>query len=332
MSKLVENILEILLSLCIVVGLLYVAFYVKPTVTVPAYSPTLFGHRDHYYSIVSPRKEQQVIWAAGNNGRVIRSDNAGKDWRIQDTGTKRNLQSLAPWDANSAIAIGDLATVLITDDAGKSWTEVPVEVYEYGDQLLQVCIDPERDQAWISGTMATVMKSSDHGHSWRMVHPKEDLAWNDITVAPDGSVWVVGEFGRMQRSLDDGASWQEITVPAEGSSLMAIAFSGHQQGMAVGLSGLIIRSGDGGKTWSRVDDVSKAHFFDVAWNGHGFVAVGNNGVLAHFTPDGVVEDVARVSANNSGWYTQLTPLSDDDYLIAGIDVGRRTGGKWNVYQ
>jgi photosystem II stability/assembly factor-like uncharacterized protein len=332
MNKLVENVLEILLSLLIVGGLLYVAFYVKPTVTVPEYTPTLFEYRDHYYGVVSPDQDHSVIWAVGNNGRVIRSDNAGKDWHIQDTGTKHDLQSISAWDSDSAIVVGDLATVLTTDDGGESWSKVPIEVYEFGDQLLQVFVDSASGQAWISGTMGTVIRSSDRGKTWSMAHEQEDLAWNDVTVAPDGSVWVVGEFGRMQRSRDDGASWQEVEAPAAGSSLMAMAFSDQQHGFAVGLSGIVVHTSDSGDSWSLVEDVTQAHFFDVSWDGQQFVAVGDNGVMANFSAKGELLQAGRIHPDNSLWYTQITPLSAASYLIAGYNLGIYSGKNWNVYQ
>ena len=332
MNKLAENILEILVSLFIVGGLLYVAFYVKPTVTVPDYTPTMFAYRDLYYGVISPDTDKQVIWAVGNNGRIIRSDNAGKDWRIQETATKHDLQAIAAWDSKSAIVVGDLSTVLTTDDGGESWTMVPIQVYEFGDQLLQVYVDSTTGRAWLSGTMGTVMKSDDRGKTWSMAHPQDDLAWNGITVAGDGSVWVVGEFGRMQRSADDGASWQEVEAPTSGSSLMSIAFSDHEHGIAVGLSGGVVYTGDGGQSWSRVEDVTQAHFFDVIWDGQQFVAVGDSGILANFSEDGQVHQVGRIHPDNSLWYTQVTPFSAATYLIAGANLGLHSGENWNVYQ
>jgi len=333
LSKILENILEILVSLLIVGGLLYVAFYVKPHVTVPEYSPTLFGYRDHYYGVVSPDSDNNVIWAVGNNGRVIRSDNAGADWRIQETGTKNHLQSIAAWDSDAAIVVGDLATVLITDDGGASWTRIPVEVREWGDQLLQVQIDHARGQAWITGTMGTVFRSVDRGRSWTMAHETEDLAWNGITVTESGRIWVVGEFGRLQRSDDDGATWEEIEAPTMGSSLMAIAFADPQNGMAVGLSGVVVRTSDGGDSWTLLEDVTQAHFFDVIWDGRQYVAVGDNGTLATFPAVGEQVNVGRVHPDNSLWYTQIASLAKTDgYLIAGTNLGLRRGSEWNVYQ
>ncbi len=332
MSRLIENTLEILVSLLIVGGLLYVAFYVKPTVTVPQYTPTIFGHRDHYYGVVSPDAEHRVFWAVGNNGRVIRSEGAGRGWSIQESGTEAHLQSIAAWDRQRAVVVGDLATVLVTEDGGQSWTRIPVKVREFGDQLLRVRIDREHGTVWLTGTMATVMKSSDQGRSWAMTHPEEDLAWNDVNFAPDGTVWLVGEFGRMQRSRDQGTSWEEVEVPSSGSSLMAIAFADPLHGLAVGLSGTVVSTTDGGDSWRAVEGVTDSHYFDVVWDGERFLAVGNNGVLARFAVTGEPEQVGRIHPDNSGWYTQISPLQDAGYLIAGNNLGLLQNDRWQAYE
>jgi len=331
MNKLISNSLEILFSLFIVCGLLFIAFYVKPTATVAKYEPTLFGYRDNYYSVASPLADGSVIWAVGNKGKIIRSDDSGTTWRIQESPTTSHLQDIAIWDEKSAIVAGDLASVLITDDAGQNWTPVEISVYQFGDQLLQVYIDHVKQQAWISGTMGGVLKSADKGKTWQLTHEEEDVAWNDIEVDRRGQVWVAGEFGRLQRSTDDGANWEEIEVPTTGSSLMAITFADEIHGVAVGLSGSIMRTENGGDDWTVVEDVTAAHLFDINWDGQQYVAVGNNGIIAYGSPDGSEWQVKKIHPDNSGWYTSIIPVATS-YLIAGVNLGILNGTDWKVFQ
>jgi photosystem II stability/assembly factor-like uncharacterized protein len=180
--------------------------------------------------------------------------------------------------------------------------------------------------------MGTVFRSVDRGRTWTMAHEPEDLAWNGITVTDSGRIWVVGEYGRLQRSDDEGATWEEIEAPTMGSSLMSIAFADPENGIAVGLSGVVVRTSDGGDSWSLIEDVTAAHFFDVIWDGRQYVAIGDNGTLATFPAFGLQANVGRVHPDNSLWYTQITPLSADSYLIAGANLGLRRGTDWNVYQ
>jgi photosystem II stability/assembly factor-like uncharacterized protein len=113
---------------------------------------------------------------------------------------------------------------------------------------------------------------------------------------------------------------------------MAIAFSSQQHGIAVGLSGVVVRTADGGDSWSRVEHVTEAHFFDVVWDGQGFAAVGDNGILASFSAEGQVVQVGRIQPDNSLWYTQITPLSAAAYLIAGANLGLYSAENWHVYR
>jgi photosystem II stability/assembly factor-like uncharacterized protein len=331
MNKLISNSLEILFSLFIVGGLLFIAFYVKPTATVAKFEPTLFGFRDNYYSIASPLADGRVIWAVGNKGKIIRSDDAGITWRIQESPTTSHLQGIATWDEKTAIVAGDLASVLITDNAGESWTKVDIPTYQFGDQLLQLYIDHNKQEAWISGTMGSVYKSADRGKTWQLTHDEEDVAWNDIEVDRRGQVWVAGEFGRLQRSADDGQTWEEVEVPASGSSLMAITFADEDHGVAVGLSGIVVRTENGGDSWSVVEDVTDAHLFDINWDGQQYVAVGNNGILAYGSLEGSEWQIKKIHPDNSGWYTNIIPVGKS-YFIAGVNMGVLNGTDWKVFQ
>lgn len=63
----------------------------------------------------------------------------------------------------------------------------------------------------------------------------------------------VGERGLIVRSLDQGRSWQQASVPVS-VSLTAVAFASPQVAWAVGHAGVVLRSTDGGARWQRVLD------------------------------------------------------------------------------
>lgn len=331
MNRVVLNSLEILFSLFIVGGLLYVAFYVKPTATVPRYEPTLFGFRDNYYSVISPLADGRVLWAVGNNGKIIRSEDHGTTWLLQEAPVTSHLQDISYWDDRTAIVAGDLSTILITDNAGRNWEKIPFETRPLGDQLLQVYVDRNSQQAWIVGTMGTVLRSADRGRTWEFAHEEEDVAWNEIVVDKRGWVWIAGEFGRLQRSKDNGVNWEEIETTSSGSSLMSIAFSDENHGVAVGLTGSVLRTENGGDDWQQVEGVTTAHLFDINWDGKQFIAVGNNGLLAQGTPDGSEWKVRKIHPDNSGWYTSIIPVTGS-YAIAGVNLGILKGPDWQVFQ
>ena len=330
MKKLVFNSLEILFSLFIVGGLLFVAFYVKPTATVDPYQPTVFSYRDNYFGVTTVSDDHNIIWAVGRNGRIIHSNDLGQSWRIQNSLTNNHLQDISLWNEDLAMVAGDQGTVLLTSDGGENWNRVDLPVREFGDQLLSTFVDKQTNQAWISGTMGSVFKSIDTGQTWQMTHEEEDVAWNDVIVDAKNWVWLAGEFGRLQRSIDDGNSWIEIQAPTE-SSLMSIAFANEKQGVAVGISGAIIYTEDGGETWNKLDDVTDASLFTVIWDGQQYVAAGLNGVILKAGVGGKDWQVGKIEKNNFAWYTQISSHKGK-YYIAGANLGVLDETNWQVFQ
>ncbi|MDE0056582.1 MAG: YCF48-related protein [Defluviicoccus sp.] len=62
---------------------------------------------------------------------------------------------------------------------------------------------------------------------------------------------VVGERGHVLVSTDDGASWRQARVPVR-ALLTAIHMHDERTGWAVGHDAVILRTGDGGETWTLV--------------------------------------------------------------------------------
>lgn len=322
---------EILVSLLVVGGLLWVAFYVKPQTDVASVEPSLFGYRNNFYGVVVPDAEGRVVWAVGTGGRIIRSEDAGETWTIQETPTQKNLQDIAARNPSTALVVGDQGTVLITDDAGQTWTQMDVSLREFGDQLLQAHVETEPDRWWITGTFGTVLRSIDRGETWEMAHPEMDVAWNDVTVAPDGTIWIVGEFGRLRRSNDGGETWEDVDIDTD-ISLMSMAFADKNHAVVVGLSGTVGYTVDGGQSWEMVSSGHENHLFDVGWSGQDYVAVGNAGMVGRGEVGGRDWDFFRLAENNFSWYTQSASASPETLYISGANLGVLKERTWRRFQ
>ncbi|NMT62707.1 WD40/YVTN/BNR-like repeat-containing protein [Marinobacter orientalis] len=309
--------LEVALSLLILGGLFWVAFFVKPSVDVPSVEAQAIEPRDNFFGVASPGDSGRVVWAAGSFGKIVRSEDGGKTWQIQPTPVKSHLQDIAAWDAETAFAAGDKGVLLMTRNGGDSWQLLEVDTFPMGGgQFLRAHVDAE-GRGWVAGGMGTVLLSEDRGATWQQAHPRKDVSWNDIAVDSSGAVWVVGEFGEIQRSPDGGDTWESIPSPTA-SSLMAITFSGRGKGIAVGLSGTVIQTVDSGKHWTAVELDTSAHLFDVSWSGARYQAVGNGGVLVSGTDSGQW-DIGSVADGNYGWYTNIT-ATDGGFYIAGRGI------------
>ena len=65
------------------------------------------------------------------------------------------------------------------------------------------------------------------------------------------AIVVVGERGHVLKSIDQGQSWRQISVPTR-ATLTAVSFIDADHGIAVGHDAVILRSQDGGESWQLV--------------------------------------------------------------------------------
>ena len=103
---------------------------------------------------------------AGSGGKVVRSDDGGQSWSIQETGATENLQAIDAWDPDRAVAVGNDGVVLVTADGGESWTRVDVPRSDIANKLIRVRCAAD-GEAWAVGVMGMILHSRDWGASWQ---------------------------------------------------------------------------------------------------------------------------------------------------------------------
>jgi len=297
------------MPLVIVASLLYAALFIKPKPLGASVAKPIFERGDSFYGITIP--SAKTLWAAGTNGKVVRSDDAGKSWTLQKTPTHVTLQDIAAWDAQNGVAVGNDGVVITTRDGGKSWATVSAPRSTIANKLVRVKTLPDGD-AWAVGEGGVVLHSSDSAATWSLAVKEEDAAWNDIFFL-DHQGWLVGEFGRIRASKDNGASWQAVNSPVK-VSLMAVAFRDKSNGVAVGLAGAVLATHDGGERWQVQKAPTVEHLFDVTWDGEKWMAVGDNGVVLTAGAPATDWKPAQSTSQGRGWHTRIRHEDGKDYL------------------
>lgn len=317
-----------LIPVTVIGALLYAAFFVKADAVVSAVEPPQIERRDRFLGVAMP--DSKVIWAAGSNGKIIRSINGGASWLAQSASTAENMQGIAAWDADRAVAVGGNGVVVRSEDAGKTWSEVAVPKSDVANKLLNVRAY-ENGVAWAVGELGAVLRTADYGRTWTRALPEKDQAWNDIAFTGNHGV-LVGEFGQVQVTDDGGTSWQAVKSGVQ-SSLMSVAMRDAANGVAVGLSGVILVTHDGGRQWTTVEPQTREHLNNVIWDGSAWVAVGDKGVIVTGDLAGRVWKAGRVSEGNLGWNTQVlaVPGAAGTYLLAGAGLARLDNGRFSLF-
>lgn len=269
-----------------------------------------------------------VIWAAGNDGKILHSDDCGGSWSVQSVPTEQNLQGIAAWDGEHAVAVGDGGVVATTSDGGASWKMIDAPRSDVANKLMRVLTAPG-GRAWAVGVMGAVLETGDWGETWRRVAEEQDVAWNGVAFADEQNGWIVGEFGRILHSRDGGETWEEVPSPVQ-RSLMSVAFRDPEHGVAVGLDGLVLWTDDGGTAWAEVPAGTSSHLFDVIWDGTRWVAVGDMGVLATSGPESPNWTARRLAEHELGWHTAVVSCGGALFL-AGSSQGHWRNEAWEPW-
>ncbi|MCX7171920.1 MAG: YCF48-related protein, partial [Proteobacteria bacterium] len=132
------NIVSSLLPLAIIAGLLYAAFFIKPTVSSKAVAPPMFERRDHLYGLAVAQEKN--VWVVGSDGKILHTDQAGAGWHwtAQKAGVETSLQAVAAWDKQRAVAVGNNGLALFTEDGGAKWTDAQAPKSAVANKLVRV--------------------------------------------------------------------------------------------------------------------------------------------------------------------------------------------------
>ena len=355
MNKKLVQVIEGTASLAIVASLYLVGMYVTPKEKIFHLDQPVVELRDRFLGIVAPPDKPGTLWMVGKEGKILRSADSGKVWQVQVSGTRENLQSIAAWDSQRAVAVGNTGLILVTADGGNTWKSVTAPKSEIDNKLLRVRIDPQ-GTAWAVGVMGAVLTSKDFGQTWERLIPEQDVAWNDIAFPAEGSIWLVGEFGNVMHTTAPGSKpvavvspdadaasdyeegskklvappgWAGVKMPTD-RSLMTIIFSDPQHATVGGVEGTLLTTSDGGATWTQVSLATKEHILDLIYADNRWIGVGGRGLLLVGDDARTAWQVGRVKADDYAWHAAIAPFQDK-LLIAGATLLEQSRKDLNVY-
>ncbi|KKN36654.1 hypothetical protein LCGC14_0771460 [marine sediment metagenome] len=197
------------------------------------------------------------------------------------------------------VAVGERGHIIYSDDEGQTWVQgsVPVSV-----TLTAVDFGSET-HGWAVGHSGVVLHTEDAGETWRLqltgvdaaklaiASKEEQIAAMEaqIEVAPES------EKGDLEWALDDVVftmeNMQSDLDIGPVNPLLGVWFENDQRGFVVGAYGMILRTEDGGDTWSdwapKIDNDRNFHLNNIApMAGGALVIVGEAGQVHVSTDDG----------------------------------------------
>ena len=209
------------------------------------------------------------------------SSDSGKTFKRVDLGTNQEINEVKMLDTNFGIAIS-MGTkgfyYILTYDGWKTF-----EKYEYMLQDTSLVGNLYSPSIHNKNLVSMIFGAKDYAafinldlktKNWSIVNKFEDDEFGyfhpyDLQFVNDSLVFIVGRFKAdtsegnsalddIYRSRDNGKTWEELLhqMGTGHSGLQKIAFKDELQGIAVGQWGSIVRTTDGGDTWT-YDSVPK---------------------------------------------------------------------------
>jgi photosystem II stability/assembly factor-like uncharacterized protein len=175
---------------------------------------------------------------------------------MQTLKSQLTMFDIAFGDTHNGWAVGEFQTIIHTSDAGQTWAaQMGGKRANFRLPALFAVRFTSAQDGWVAGQGGSLFRTDDGGRSWQPVAaptsaPIYGLAYmgGNSAIGPL-ELWGAGDGGTLMRVAlsAPGCTIQQPTV----FSLNDLAFHG-QDGVAVGLSGTILRTSDSGGHWQLV--------------------------------------------------------------------------------
>lgn len=225
-------------------------------------------------------------WACGRWGCILRTTDGGKTWIRQKSGTDYTLTSIQFVDPNNGWAVGDGGTILHTKDGGRIWEkqESPVPFY-----LMKVFFSTAL-KGWVVTERTHILYTDDGGKKWSVQFKDEDFILKSLSFCDSFQGWAVGEYGHIYKTQNGGTTWQkqagffklsDRSGEIEGGTfLFDVVAVNPETAWAVGIDGYVIKTTNGGKTWSEVaTGAPKIQLFCIATDKKDTILLGGRGTF-----------------------------------------------------
>ncbi|MDB5032807.1 MAG: hypothetical protein JWQ98_48 [Chlorobi bacterium] len=201
-------------------------------------------------------------WITGQDGLVLRTVDAGANWQTSFLpGASQSFnRDICFLSAQLGFVAGEDG-IWKTFDGGVTWTNITPSIASSGTLGAIWFINANVGVCGFgpcNGNDVTFCRTTDGGQTWRLVSYTEslDVAVGGITYM-NGIFYAAGGFGKIWKSVDNGANWtltnsgsngwQEDLISANGILFTASASGGSCDALS---NGRIMRSSDAGQTWS----------------------------------------------------------------------------------
>ena len=265
-------------------------------------------------------------WTCGRWGKILCTENEGRNWERQLSGVDVTLTSICFVDKLHGWAVGDLGTIINTVNGGQSWQRQDSPVSHYFMKVFFV----SAQEGWIVGEKTSILHTVDGGKNWQIQFSDEDFILKSITFSDPLNGWAVGEYGYIYHTEDGGQNWMQQAGEFDfsdetgeiigGNFLFDVAAVDEKTVWVVGIDGYVAFSDDGGQKWQSVSaGIPKAHLFSIEANqeGKNIIIAGDAVLLSSGDFGETFHNLAGEPAIAYDWLYDIAQRGDRGFVAVG---------------
>ncbi|MBK8382034.1 MAG: T9SS type A sorting domain-containing protein [Ignavibacteria bacterium] len=252
----------------------------------------------------------QTGYTAGSNGRILKTTDSGNNWIPLNLNTSIDLLSIFTFSDNFVCCCGDSGLILISSNAGLSWTSANVTFLK-----LRSVFFTDSLNGHITGDSGLILKTTNSGISWMNYFYSSPIQFNSVCFADSIHGWIAG-YGAILYTADNGLNW--INQFVDGKLILNSVFfkdylhgwTGYYDNSTFGPE--ILRTSSGGNDWRSYsagnNSYSLSLFFTDTLNGWSSGYYGN---------------IVRTSNGGLNWINQIS--GTDKHLFSVFFINSSTG-------
>ncbi|MCW8277864.1 BNR domain-containing protein [Pseudomonas sp. PCH199] len=210
------------------------------------------------------------------------------------------------------VAVGERGVVLLSDDDGQSWRQVPVPV----SVSLTAVQFVDAQHGWALGHAGVVLATVNGGEQWAVqlsglaaANIELDNARKDEASALD----IEAADLRIQNA-------ERLIADGPDKPFLALHFSDAKRGLIAGAYGMLLETTDGGASWNsrmgKSDNPAGAHLYAIAKQGTHWFIVGEQGYMARSDDDG--QSFVQLESPYEGSFFTAQLRDDGALVVAGL--------------
>jgi len=236
---------------------------------------------------------ENLGFGSGGFGRIFKTTNSGLNW-IVTAPTGYNLLSIFFTNEFIGYAVGAQSCIIKTTNGGQTWFNQISPLTNLA--LTEVCFSGSKGYISVSSAYTNLLYTSDGGETWQDGKTRSGSVLS-FSVSFNNSLGYLGGYTSIAtgynpllfKTNDNGQTWSDFQLSSNGKIYSisispvdpskACAVGNYINDPVYGNQGLIMRTSDGGQTWSEEQWPGEIKLNAVHASSTDFFIAGDNGLL-----------------------------------------------------